>query len=480
MTALPIIMSSTGYVPQTPTALNTQLINTVTGIEPNYTANLPGSMIEDMSSTVIFAELQLDSSIAEIIASVSPFAANAFLELQLGNVYGTEPIAAFNTSVLVQFAGPAGFFIAQGFVVGDGTNQYVVQSGQSILSSGLSPLVQVVSPVAGSFAVPANTVNQLVTSVPTSVELTVSNPQSGSPGVATGEDETSFRSRTLQAGLAVSQGVTRYLKTQLQAIPGVQANLVSVKLVTINSLNFWEVICGGSADPFAIATAIFQSIFDIPNLTGSVMFATSISNANPAVIVTNLFHGYQSGQVIEMAFAAGGTFNLLNNTPLEVTVITPTSFSIPINTTAFGTYLSSSAQITPNLRNVFVDVLDFPDVYQIPYVNPPQQAVDVVGTWNTPSSNLVNPAAVAQLAIPAIVDYINTIEVGQPINTFVLNSVFQIAVASILPISQIIRLVWTVSLNGVSITPLPGTGEVQGDPESFYFMTAANVTMIQG
>jgi Ubiquitin-activating enzyme E1 FCCH domain len=480
MTALPIVMSSTGYVPQTPTALNTQLINTVTGIEPNFTANLPGSMIEDMSSTVIFAELQLDSSIAEILASVSPFAANAFLEIQLGNVYGTAPIAAFNTSVLVQFAGPAGFFVMQGFVIGDGTNQYVVQTGQAILSSGLSPLMQVVSPVAGSFPVPPNTVNQIITSVPTGITLTVNNPNAGTPGVATGEDETSFRARTLQAGLATTQGVTRYLKTQLQAIPGVQANLVSVKLVTINSLNFWEVIVGGSASPFAIGAAIFQSLFDIPNLTGSVMFATNISNANPAVVTTDLFHGFQSNQIIQIEDAAGGSFGVLNNQSFEITVLSPTSFSIPVNTTTFGTYLSSSGQITPNLRNVFVDILDFPDVYQIPYVNPPQQAVDLVGTWDTPSSNLVNPAAVSQLALQPIVNYVNSIEVGQPINLLVLNSIFQNAVASILPISQLTTLSWTVSINGVSTPPSTGTSAVQGDPESFYFMTTANVTLIQG
>jgi hypothetical protein len=482
MTALPIVMTSTGYVPQTPTALNTQLINTVTGIEPNFTANLPGSMIEDMSSTVVFAELQLDSSIAEILASISPFAANAFLEIQLGNVYGTAPIAAFNTSVLVQFAGPAGFFIPQGFVIGDGTNQYVIQTGQAILSSGLSPMMQAISPVAGSFVVPPNTVNQIITSVPTQVSdagFTVNNPNAGTPGLATGEDETSFRARTLQAGLAVSQGVTRYLKTQLQAIPGVQANLVSAKLVTVNSLNFWEIIVGGSADPFAIATAIFQSLFDIPNITGSIMFATSISNANPGVVTTNLFHGFATGQVINIADAAGGTFNLLNNTPLEIEVLSPTTFAIPINTTAFGTYLSSSAQITPNLRNVFVDILDFPDVYQIPYVNPPQQAVDLVGTWDTPSSNLVNPSAVQQLALQPIVDYVNSIEVGQPINLLVLNTVFQTAVASILPAAQITTLSWTVSINGVSTAPISGTSAVIGDPESFYFMTTANVTLIQ-
>jgi hypothetical protein len=480
MTALPISMSSTGYIPQTPTALNTQLINSVTGVEPNFTANLPGSLIEDISSTVVFAELQLDSSIAEIIASVSPFAANAFLEIQLGNVYGVQPIAAFNTSALVQFTGPAGFFVMQGFVVGDGTNQYVVQNGQAILSSGISPMMQVVSPVAGSFVVPPNTINQIITSVPTGITLTVTNPSAGTPGVVTGETETSFRSRTLQAGLAATQGVTRYLKTLLQAIPGVQANLVAVKLVTVNSINFWEVICGGTADPFAIATAIFQSLFDIPNLTGSVMFATGISNAANAVVTTSLSHNYQTGQNIQFADAAGGNFGNLNGLTFAVTVLSPTTFSIPLDTTSFGTYISSSAQITPNLRNVFVDILDYPDVYQIPYVNPPQQAVDLVGTWDTPSSNLVNPSAVSQLALPAVVDYVNSIEVGQPINLLVLNSVFQTAVASILPSSLLTTLSWTVSINGTSVAPISGTSAVQGDPESYYFMTTANVTLIQG
>ena len=80
----------------------------------------------------------------------------------------------------------------------------------------------------GSWAVPAGTVSQLVTSVPSGIALTVTNPEPGTPGVATGETEANFRARVLQAGLAASQGMARYLKTLLGQVAGVQPQVPEV------------------------------------------------------------------------------------------------------------------------------------------------------------------------------------------------------------------------------------------------------------
>jgi hypothetical protein len=477
----PIVMTMTGYVPQAPSALNQQLINNVSATNPGFTATLPGSLIEDVSSTDVFAMLQMDSSIAEIIASVSPFSANAFLLNQLGDVYGTQPQAATNTSVFVQFtdtSGQAGFFVPNGFTVSDGTNQYVVQTGSSIGTGGIGPQVLAISTTVGSFPVPANTVNQLVTSVPSTVNITVNNPQPGTPANSV-ETEESFRSRTLQAGLAATQGMTRYLKTLVQNVPGVQPNLVSARLVEVNSLNFWEIIVGGSGDPFAIGAAIFQSMFDLPDLIGSIMGVSGASNANPGVITTDLNHGYQTGQDVTFSGMTGGNWTTLNGTTQAIEVLSETTFSIPFDTTEFGTY-TGGGTLTPNFRNITVSILDYPDTYNITFVNPPQQTVAISVTWNTIGTSFVNPSSVAQLAIPALVTYINSIAVGQPINVMVMNTTFQSAVSTLVPSQLLTRLVFGVSINGIGVAPIDGTFEIVGDPESFFFCTSADITIEQG
>ena len=475
-------MNQSGYVPQAPSTLNNLLIAGVSATNPGYTANLPGSLIEDISSTAVFAELQMDSSIAEIISSVSPYGANAFLLNQLGDVYGTQPQAATNTSVFVQFTDLSG----QGRILcsewihrlSDGTNQYIVRDGSSIGIGGIGPLVLAICTVGGSFSVPANTVTSIVTSVPSTISLTVNNPQPGTPATDV-ETEESYRSRTLQAGLASSQGMTRYLKTLVQNVPGVEARLVSVRLVEINSLNFWEVIVGGSGDPNAIGAAIFQSLFDIPDLTGSIISVSGASNTNPGVITTNLNHGFVTGQLVSFAGMTGGGWPFLNGTSQPVTVLTETTFQLPFDTTASGTYTGGGV-LTPNTRNIIASIQDYPDTYNITFVNPPQQQVAITVTWNTIGPNFVNPSSIAQLAIPALVTYINSIAVGQPINVMVMNTIFQSAISSLIPPQLLTRLVFGVSINGVGVAPISGTYEIIGDPESYFATDPTQIAVAQG
>ena len=137
--------------------------------------------------------------------------------------------------------------------------------------------------------------------------------------------------------------------------------------------------------------------------------------------------------------------------------------------------------ITPNFRNITATIIDYPDSYPVTFVNPPQQTVTVVATWNTNSPNFVSPAAVAQLAVPAIVTYINSIVVGQPINLLQLEDAFEDAVAALLPANFISKLNFAIAINGVPTSPDSGTPKlIEGDPESYFFSTSADVTVIQG
>lgn len=260
---LPTIMTKNGLLPQTALALRAELLTEVAATNPGYTANLPGSLIEDISSTDVAALAICDSARVELVNSISPYGANEFLLNQLGQIYGVQRGEATNTSVYVVFSGTPGFVIVKGFTVSDGSHQYVVQEGGIISSTGDTTLFCVAT-AEGIWAIPANTVNQIITSVPSSITLAVNNPSAGTESQAE-EGLDSYRSRVLQSGMAIAQGMPSLLKTLLANIPGVQSRLISVRQLS----GEWEIICGGG-DPYQVAYAIYTALFNISDLTGSV------------------------------------------------------------------------------------------------------------------------------------------------------------------------------------------------------------------
>lgn len=272
-------MTVAGPQPTPPATILSTLLADVAQTNPGYTSNLPGSLIEDISSTDVAAIVQMDLARVDLINSLTPFGANAFLLNQLGQVYGVAQGTASNTSVYVVFTGPAGFVIGAGFTVSDGTNQYAVQDGGIIGSGGTSPSLLTIATQAGSWAVPAASVTQLITSVPTGVSLSVTNPNAGTPG-GSAETLESYRARVLMAGLAAAQGMPRFLKTLLGNIPGVRATLIAVRQIAAGQ---WQVLCGGSGDPYQIGYAIFNSLFDISSLAGSQVS----SSRNVTVTITD-------------------------------------------------------------------------------------------------------------------------------------------------------------------------------------------------
>lgn len=548
---LPVVITKAGLQPQSPAVLLAQLLAAVASTNPGYTANFPGIMIEDISSTDVAAIVECDSARVETVNSLTPFGANDFLLNQIGQMLGVPLGTASNTSVFVQFTSDSpGFVIGKGFTVSDSTNQYVIQDGGTIRSDGTSPLLFAVANVSGTWAVPANSVTELITSVPTSITLSVTNPQAGLPG---SDDETSqsYRARVLTGMLAASQGMARYLKTLLGNVEGVQTRLISTQLLPGVG---WRIIVGGG-DPYEVAYAIYFALFNIADVVGSQMVIESITNALPAVVTTLLNHGYSDGQAITISdsnptdydgnFAvahvisektfrlgtfydanniasqswSGGTITWNTTTAHGVTVGThftivsslPSGYSgtfvaisgttgsalkataaDPGSSTALGqlsagisnfdstglTPYVDSAILTPNFRNITVTLIDYPDTYPLTFINPPQQSVVVVCTWNTNSPNFVSAAAVAQEAGPAIVDYVNSVFVGQPMNLLQLEDAFQAAVVDLLPTNFISKLEFSVSINGVPTSAVNKL--ISGDPESYFFAVISDVTVVQG
>ena len=469
-TILPVVMGVSGPVVTSPVVLREELTALVAATNPDYTNDLPGSLIEDIASTDVGALTVVDQARVDLINSITPYGANEFLLNQLGQIYGVQRGKGSNTSVYVTFNGTPGFVIPIGFTVSDGNHQYVVQSGGVLGAAGQSPALYCLANVAGSWAVPIHTVTQIVTSVPTGVVLSCTNQSDGLPG-ATDQTNESYRAQVLQAGLAASQGSPNFIKTALQKVSGVQPHLISVRNVDINQ---WQVICGGG-DPYDVAYAIYSSVPDISSLVGSTLGVTNFTAANPGVVTVDLNHGYSTGQVVTIAGVTPSGYN----GSYTITVIDEKSFSVGVNTSGFGAYVSGGV-VTPNFRNVTVSINDFPDTYDITFVNPPVQTVDVTLTWNTIGTNYVSPTAVAQAGTPAIVTYINSIYVGQPISIFELQDTFQNAVAGIIPISLISKMDFVIAINGIATSPAIGDIMVYGDPESYFATTEALVTITQG
>ena len=396
------LITSAGAVPASPNDLNAQLLAGAIARSPGLTADLPGSLIEDMSSTATGALIVQDQASVDLINSISPLTANEFILEQLGLVYGVRPGLGSNTSVFVTFHGSPGFVVNIGFIVSDGTHQYIVQdpaiiSGPGPVGSSAPTFCVAVDP--GTWAVPPGSVTVLITSVPVDFTLTCTNDTTGVPG-ADPQTIAQYQAQVIQAGQAVSTGVSTLVKTALQNVFGVQARLIAFR----QTGGGWQVIVGGG-DPYQVANAIFQSMFNILDLVGAAT-------------------------------------------------------------------LGSTETIAIN---------DFPDTYSIVYVIPAQATVGIVCTWETvASANFVSPAIVTSLAQPALVSYINSIAVGQPISVLQLQDTFILAVKDSIPESAISVLTFVVTINDVIVDPPTGGVLISGDPESFFFTASANVAIVQG
>ena len=232
----------------------------------------------------------------------------------------------------------------------------------------------------------------------------------------------------------------------------------------------------GGGDPYKIANAIYQGCFDLYALQGSVNTITAASQASPCVITTELTHGIQNGETVVISGAEGMT---AINGSYVATVISDTSFSIPVDTSSSAAYTGSGILET-NPRNEVVSIIDTPDTYSIPFVIPLQQIVRVSLVWNTNATNTVSTDSVVSLGKTAIVSYLNSIYAGAPVNLFDLQAVFQSAVSGIIPTANLTRMEFTVYIGGEEVPPETGTGIIQGDTQSYLYATADGITITRG
>ena len=158
ITIPPLNITPTGPVPTPAATLNSDLIAGVAATNPGYTANLPGSMIEDMSSTGTGIMVTVDQARVDAVNNLTPVTANPYILAKQGLMLGVPQGQPTNTSVSVVFSGPAGYFLPAGFLVSDGTYQYALIDGGTIATSGQSSPLFAVATQSGSWTPLAGTV----------------------------------------------------------------------------------------------------------------------------------------------------------------------------------------------------------------------------------------------------------------------------------------------------------------------------------
>lgn len=401
MSDIPISITEAGVQPTDPKVLLSNLIKLVSKEVPGYTANLPAGLITDLASTATGALALIDQARVDLINSVSPYAANIPLLKKLGNIYGVQQGQESNTSVYVTFTGLPGFFISKGFVVSDGNNQYQVTADTVIPTSGQTPPVYCLAKNSGTWAVPAGTVTQIITSVPVGQTLTCTNLTAGLPGE--GEQSLAdYRAQVMRAGMFAVQGTPDCIRAALEKVKGVQGNLVSIHQPTLGK---WVITVGGG-DPLEVAAAIYQAVPDISTLTRDV----TDSAGNPV-----------SGKT--------------------------------------------------------VDILVYPDTYQIPFVIPASQDVSVTVTWNTTATSFIDENGVVSATQQPISDYVNAIAIGRPINTLEIQQIFAQHTATLIPPGLLSQVDVRVAINRVTVVPSEETSLIYGDVYSYFSSTASTITV---
>ncbi|WP_353613968.1 ubiquitin-activating E1 FCCH domain-containing protein [Mangrovibacter phragmitis] len=472
MSDLPVSYDSSGPAPQTSSDLRALVVANAEALSPGITTELPGSLIEDMVSTAVGALLVCDQARVDLIQGAGALSANEFLLNLLAQQAGVPAIGTQGyTSVQETFSGPPGFNIPQGFIVSDGTYQYVLQDSVIIPASGTTDAVTCIANTSGSWAVPAGSVTNIATSLPNNITLTCNNPTAGTPGSLT-ETVEQFRSRVWDAGMVTTEGSPAFIRTTLSKVANVVSRLVSV----VQSGSNWIIMCGGG-DVYSMAGAIQKSAGDISRLSGCTLNVTGITQANPGVATTEITHGFSSGQVIQISGIVGMT--ALNGVDLTITVIDAHTFSIGVDTSAMPAWISGGV-VTPNLRNNSITVNDWPDNYVIPFVIPLQQLVTVNFAWATSGNNYLANSTVQQLISANVISYINSIYAGKPLSLIKLRNIFEESISSTLDISLLSKLTITVTVNDVITSPDTGTDIISGDPYSYWYVESTGITTSEG
>lgn len=461
-------LQNSGVQPTAPQVLRDQLVQLATQLSPGVTTNLPGSLVEDMASTAIGALAQIDQAKVDYINSVSPLNATPSLLDEFGEVYGVKRGAGANPSAYVTFTGTPGLYLASGFQVSDGIYTYETQENYTIPANGTLPNIYVLSTTSGTTIIPENSITTIVTGLAAGISLTVTNPQKGTPGIGP-ETDNSYRARILQTGMRTTQGTPGFIRSRLLAVPNVIPRSIGVSIK--QGAGYGVIVDGG--DPNQIAGAIYESVFDLPNLQSSTNAISAATQSNPCEITTSMTHGLTNGQQVTISGETGMT--AINGT-FPVSVIDALRFSIPTDTSQ-GPLYTGHGILETNPRNHSATVTDGSDTYTINFIRPFQQKVKLIVHWQASNGGIVDDSTATQACAPGLSNYINGLTVGAFLSTLQMGTIVEALLLQVLPGSTITGLSFEVFLDGILSAPPTGSVIITGDPQSYFVTSPDQITL---
>lgn len=537
MSAVNISITSAGAQPTPPSTIRSNIISSVVVSRPGYTANLPGSLIDDILGTDVGAVALIDQATIDLINSLNPLFANAYLLSLLGAQTGIPQGVLSNPNAYVLFTGLAGFAINKGFTVSDGLNQYTVQDGGVLgnatatsFTGSISGTTLTVTAVSSGFLMVGDTItgtgitaNTVITGFGSGTggtgTYTVNNSQTVGSEAMTGPTHgnvtlfvvaTSFFTNAIPANtittivssvptgfpLTVTNQNTgtigasaeteelyraRVLAAQLS--PGVGTLSYLKKLVQaipgvqsrLVSIGGGGKIIVGGGDPYLVAGAIYKGLFDIGDLTGSSVTSHTWSGTGSISGTTLTISALPSGtiQVGDIVSGVG-----LVNPTIILSQLTGTAGSTGTYQINYAQNVTSEALTGANsTRNQVVTIVDYPDSYYILFVVPVSQTVTIAITWSTIATNFTANTAVSNAVSTALANYINSIPVGIALNVYNLERIFLDSVTPLVDPSLISAITLTVSINGTPVSPSPGTGLIVGDSEGYFITDSSKIVL---
>lgn len=92
--------------------------------------------------------------------------------------------------------------------------------------------------------------------------------------------------------------------------------------------------------------AIYANPF--PTYQPSMRIISAITNANPAAVTTTFAHQYVTGTVVRLDIPSGFGMTQANQQFGDITVTSPTTFTIAIDTTMFDTFVVPTYTLLPS------------------------------------------------------------------------------------------------------------------------------------
>lgn len=443
------VTSNRDIVPTEQSVLQNNLQTLATQLSPGLTTNLSSTLIEDITSSVVAALLQMDQMKVAAVNAISPLNAPSDMLDGFGEIYGVKRGQGANPSVYVNLTGTAGLFLAKGFQFTDGQYLFETQENVTIPSTGFLPNLYILATTTGGYTIPPYSVTQVVGAIPRGYTLSVENTQFGTMGEDP-ENDADYRARVLQAGMATCQGTPGFIKTCLQKVPNIISRSIAVKMVRdVNDAPVGYSVMADGGDPSQIAGAIYESCFDLLNLRKSVNTIAAIERGNPCTITTEMTHGLKSGQNITISGVNGPS---MVNGNFVVTVNDGSHFTIPVDTTSAPLYTGGGILET-NARDMSATITDGNDNYVIPFIRPLKQQVRIICHWQTSAINIIDNDSATQLCAPSLANYINSIQGGDPINLLQLGTVFEAAILQLIPSNLITELSFEIYLDDVLSSP---------------------------